>query len=165
MTILAIFLSSAPKRLHMKFEQHWPRGFRGEVIWNYQHVFHANVWGPYRNIQEQTWPRRKKVKRQCTIIILATLVDFPFPMICAKIQPQGILEKKIFKVFTIYGYGSHLGQWTATILAIFHSPALGRLQMKFEQHWPRGSRGEVVWNSQHFPIQIQMHREANLTSL
>ena len=50
-------------------------------------------------------------------------------------------EDDFFKVFTIYGHGGHLGQWTATILAILHSPAPGRLQMKFEQHWPRGSRG------------------------
>ena len=32
-----------------------------------------------------------KVKCQCTTFILATLVDLPSPMICAKIQPQGIL--------------------------------------------------------------------------
>ena len=34
---------------------------------------------------------RKKVKRQRTTILLATLVDLPSPMIPAKIQPQGIL--------------------------------------------------------------------------
>ena len=33
----------------------------------------------------------KTFKRQSTIIILAILVDLPSPMICAKIQPQGIL--------------------------------------------------------------------------
>ena len=32
--------------------------------------------------------------------------------------------------------------------------------MKFEQNWPRGSRGEVVCNSEHFPI--QMHKVAKL---
>ena len=37
----------------------------------------------------------------------------------------------------------------ATILAIFHFPDPVRLQIKFEQHWPRGSRGEI-WNSEHF---------------
>ena len=80
-------------------------------------------------------------------IILATLVDPPPPMIYAKIQPQGILgsgEEDFLNVFTIYGHGGHLGQWTITILAIFHFPAPGRLQMKFEQHWPRGSRREVI---------------------
>ena len=43
----------------------------------------------------------KKVKCQYTTIILATLVGLPFPMICAKIQPEAssILEEKIFKVF------------------------------------------------------------------
>ena len=88
---LAIFRSPAPRRLHMKFEQCWPRGFRGEVIWNYQHFYHTNVWGPYKCIWKQTWPHCKKVKRQCTTIILATLVDLLFLMLCAKIQPKGIL--------------------------------------------------------------------------
>ena len=68
-------------------------------------------------------------------------------MIPAKVQPKGILGSEgedFLKVFTIYGRGGHLGQWTATILAIFRSPTLRRLHMKFEQNWPRGSRGEVV---------------------
>ena len=59
-------------------------------------------------------------------------------------------RRRFLKVFSIYGYGGHLGQWTATILAIFHSPAPEGLQMKFEQHWPRGSREGVIWNSEHF---------------
>ena len=46
---------------------------------------------PYKCIRKQNWPYRKKVKCQCTTIILATLVALPFPMIYAKIQPQGIL--------------------------------------------------------------------------
>ena len=53
-------------------------------------------------------------------------------------------RSRFLKVLTIYGHDGHLGQWTATNLAIFHSPAPGRLQIKFEQHWPRGSRGEVI---------------------
>ena len=95
---------SCPRRLRMKFEQHWPRGFRGKAIWNYQHFFHTNVWGPYKCIQKQTWPRRKKVKCQCMTIILSTLEDRPFQMIYAKIQPQAIpgLENKIFKCFFPY---------------------------------------------------------------
>ena len=40
---------------------------------------------------KQNWPHGKKVKCQCTTIILATLVDLQFPMIYVKIQPQGIL--------------------------------------------------------------------------
>ena len=53
-------------------------------------------------------------------------------------------RRRFLKVFTIYGHGGHLGQCTATILAIFHSPNLRRLHMKFVQNWHRGSRGEVV---------------------
>ena len=47
---------------------------------------------PYKCIRKQNWPYRKKVKCQYMTIILATLVDLPFPMIYAKIQPQGILS-------------------------------------------------------------------------
>ena len=46
---------------------------------------------PYKCIGKQTWPCRKKVKCQCTTIILAILEDLPFPMIYAKIQPKGII--------------------------------------------------------------------------
>ena len=74
--ILTTIHSPNLRRLRMKFEQNWPRGSRGEVVWNSEHFSH---------------PHRKKVKCQCTTIILATLVDLPFPMIYAKIQPQGIL--------------------------------------------------------------------------
>ena len=42
-------------------------------------------------IGKQTLSCRKKVKCQCTTIILATLVALPSQMIYAKIQPQGIL--------------------------------------------------------------------------
>ena len=41
-------------------------------------------------------------------------------------------RRRFLKVFTIYGHGGLLGQWTATILAIFRSPNLRRLHMKFE---------------------------------
>ena len=53
-------------------------------------------------------------------------------------------------MMTIYGHGGHLGQRTVTILAIFYSPYLRRLHVKFEQNRPKGSREEVVWNSEHF---------------
>ena len=52
--------------------------------------------------------------------------------------------RRFLKVFTIYGRGGHLGQRTATILAIFRSPILRRLHMKFDQNWLSGFRGEVV---------------------
>ena len=90
-TILAIFHSPNLRRLNMKFEQNWISSFRAEVVWNSQHFSHTNGWCPYKCIGKQTWPRCKKVKCQCTTIILATLVDLSSPMNCAKIQSQGIL--------------------------------------------------------------------------
>ena len=47
--------------------------------------------GLIQSIGKQTLPCRKKVKCQRTTIFLATLVDLLSPMICAQIQPQGIL--------------------------------------------------------------------------
>ena len=90
-TILAIFRSLYLRRLNMKFEQIWLSGIRGEVLWNSHKFSHLNVWGSYKCIGKQTWPCRKKVKCQRTTILLATLVDFSSSMICAKIQPQGLL--------------------------------------------------------------------------
>ena len=82
-TVLAIVHSPAPERLQMKSEQHWPRGH-----------LKFSAFFPYKCIGKQTWPRLKKVKYQCTTIILATLVDLLSPMIYAKIQPQGILYSR-----------------------------------------------------------------------
>ena len=91
-TILAIFCFPTLRWLHMKFEQNWLRGFRGEIVWNSQQFSHLNVWGSYKCIGKRTWPCRKKVKRQRMTVLLATLVDLPSPMIYAKIQPQSILS-------------------------------------------------------------------------
>ena len=77
-------------------------------------------------------------------LILAILVDLLSPMIYAKIT-QGILGSGEEDFYLTYGHGGHFGQRTATILATFPSPNLRRLQMKFEQNWHRGFRGEVVW--------------------
>ena len=42
---------------------------------------------PYKCIRKQNWPYCKKVKCQCTTIILTILVALLFPKIYAKIQP------------------------------------------------------------------------------
>ena len=118
---------------------------------------------PYKCIGKQTWPLRKKVM---------SVYDHYFSNFGRPPIPHNLCKdsasrhpwfwrRSVLKVFIICGYGSHLGQWTTTILASYHFPAPGRLQMKFEQHWPRGSRGDHLKFSTFFPI--QMHREANLT--
>ena len=81
-------------------------------------------------------------------------------MIPAKVQPQGILGsggEEFLKVFTIYGRGGHLGQRTATILAIFRSPTLRRLHMKFVQNWPEDPEEKLFEILNIFPI--QMHKQ------
>ena len=74
----------------------------------------------------------------------------------ARVQPQGILGlEKIFKGFYhIYGLGGHLVKWTATILAIFHFPAPGKLQLKSEQPGPEAPEEKSFKILNIFPIQI-----------
>ena len=127
-SVLAILCLLGTLILLIKFQFNWIIVFRRDVQnMNSHHFSHIIVQGPYKCMGKQILPCSKKVKRQCRTIILAILVDLPSPIICAKIV-----------------HGSHLGQWTVTILAIFCSPAPKR-----PQHWPGGFR-KVVWNSQHF---------------
>ena len=61
-----------------------------------------------------------------------------------KIIGQLVLEKKIFKVLTIYGHGGHVGHVTQTIKTIFLSVRPWRLYMKFGCNQPGSFRGEFV---------------------
>ena len=90
MPILAIFHSPAQGGSVWNLSNTGPEASE-EKSFEIINIFHTNVWGLYKCIQKQTWPCRKKVKCQCMTIILAILVDIPYPMIYAKIQPQGIL--------------------------------------------------------------------------
>ena len=73
-TILAIYHYPAPRRLHMKFEQHLAQRLQRSRL-KFSTFSHTNEWHPYKCIGKQTRPRHKKVKCQCTTIILAPLVD------------------------------------------------------------------------------------------
>ena len=66
-------------------------------------------------------------------------------MLHAKFKIIGhlVLEKKIFKVFTIYGHGGHLGHVTLTIYINFRSPFPRRLHIKFGVDWPSDFRGDL----------------------
>ena len=121
----------------MKFEQHWPRGFKGE-----EHFFYTKCMGPIQMHTEANLTSPQKGQM--------SMYDFGRPPVpddlckdSATRYPR-FWRRRFLEDLTIYEHGGHLGQWIATILAIFHFPAPGRLQMKFEQHWPRGSRGEVI---------------------
>ena len=92
----------------------------------------------------------------------------PVPEDLCKDKVPGLIwfwRIKVLKVFIMYGHGSHLGQWTATISAIFHSPNLRRLHIELEQQWPRGlmQRRSRLKFSTCFPyicmVPIQMHMQ------
>ena len=108
---------------------------------------------PYKCIGKQTWPCRKKGQMSMYDHYFSNFGRPPIPDDLSKDSAPKhprFWRRRFLKVFTIYGLGSHLDQRTATILANFHFLNLRRLHMKFEQNWPRSSRGEVVWNSEHF---------------
>ena len=61
-----------------------------------------------------------------------------------KIVGLMVLEKNLFKVFIIYGLGSHLGHVIWTIYIYIRSPFLRMLNIKFGFDWSSGLRGEDV---------------------
>ena len=50
----------------------------------------------------------------------------------------------MFKVFTIYGHGGHLGHMTLTIYTKFGPPFLRMLYVMFSFDWPRDFGEEDV---------------------
>ena len=67
-------------------------------------------------------------------------------MLPAQYQPNPLGGSEDFRrgFFTIFGHGGHLEFRIKTILAIFRSPSVWMLHMKFGYIWPSGFRGEVV---------------------
>ena len=59
--------------------------------------------------------------------------------------PFGSGEEDFWRVFTIYGHGSHLGHVTQTQQTNFRSPIPLRLHMKFGFDWPSGFGENDLW--------------------
>ena len=98
--ILAIFCPPNLRRLHMKFEQHWPRGFRGGHL-KFSTFFPYKCMVPIHMHREANLTSPIKGQMSMYNNYFSNFVDLSSLMICAKIQPQGtsVLEKKIFKGF------------------------------------------------------------------
>ena len=111
---------------------------------------HLKFWTffPYKCIEKQTLACHKKGQISMYDHYFSNFCRTPVPDDLCKDSAKRHLRfwrRRFLKVFSIYGHGGHLGQQTVTILAIFRSPNLRRLQMKFEQNCLRGFRGEVIW--------------------
>ena len=65
-------------------------------------------------------------------------------MLHAKFQEDFWFWRRFLRVFTIYGYGGHLGHVTCTIDINFLLHFSKRLHMKFGIDWPSGFREEDV---------------------
>ena len=75
----------------MKFEQHGP--VASEKKFEIINFFSIQMYGAHTNAYRSKLDLTvKKVVSQCRTIILATLVDLPSLMICAKMQLQGVLR-------------------------------------------------------------------------
>ena len=61
-------------------------------------------------------------------------------------RPASSGEEDFWRVFIIYGRGSHLGHVTQMPRTNFCSPNPRRLHIKFDFVWPSGFREEDVWN-------------------
>ena len=59
--------------------------------------------------------------------------------------PFGSGEEDFWRVFTIYGRGSHLGHVTQMPQTNFRSPNPWRLHMKFGLDWPSGFGEKDLW--------------------
>ena len=82
--------------------------------------------------------------------------------LCKDSAPRHPRFWRFLKVFTIYGHGSHLGQWNMTILPIFCSPNQRRLHMKFVQNWLSGFRGELFWKCKRMDARTHIHTDGHL---
>ena len=107
---------------------------------------------PYKCLCDQIWPWPKVGQGHPRVTIYA-IYHGPTPqMLHTKFhayRPSGSREEDFWRVFIIYGHGSHLGHVTWTPYANFRSPIPWRLHMKFDFNRPSGSRGEDVWKCEH----------------
>ena len=65
----------------------------------------------------------------------------------------------------IYGHGGHLDSGTVTICTNFQPPFNTRLQMRSEEFWPRGFRGEVVQMCERTDRRTDVHTDVLLLVL
>ena len=97
-------------------------------------------FSPYKSIRDQIWPCRKIGQGQPRVIIWTNYDGAQGPIATYQATgqwPFGSVEV-FWRVFTIYGRGSHLGHVTQTPGINFRSPIPLRLHMKFGFDWPSG---------------------------
>ena len=80
-------------------------------------TYHLSIF-LYKCIRNKSWPLHKKFKGQPRIIIWRNLVILEYPMLHTKFQDHWLFgsgEEDFLKVFTIYGYGGHLGHLNSPV--------------------------------------------------
>ena len=91
---------------------------------------------PYRSIREQIWPYHKKWTRstQCHHLNQfgsTWVIDALYQVSMS--SASWFRRRTLFKIFTIYGLGSHLGHVTLNIWTNFHPNIPWRLKFGFKR--------------------------------
>ena len=100
--------------------------------------FHFFLW---KILSYQIWPCRKIGQDQPRVIIWTNYDGLESPMLHTKFRenrPAGSGEEDFWRVFTIYGRGSHLGHVTSIMSINFHFLEPESLHIKFGFDWPSG---------------------------
>ena len=122
----------------------------GRVFWTLSVIMHFHFF-PHKCLYNQIWPWPKIGQGHPRVIIYAIYDGPTSQMLHTKFHANrpSCSGEDVWRVFTIYGHGGHLGHVTWTPYANFRSPIPWRLHMKFDFNRPSGSRGEDVWKCEH----------------
>ena len=129
----------APLKLWATFAQRLQR-------WSFEilNIYPYKCIGPIQMHMESNLTSRLKGKTSMYDHRFSNFGRPPVPDdLCLASAPRHPGEEDFLSV--LYRHGGHLSQRITTFLALFRSPNLRRLYMKFEQNWLSGFRGEVVW--------------------
>ena len=139
--LASIGLAVSQEKKFENFESEWSWSKVNECPWPLRIVYsfcvfdiidynsfwniHCFTFFPYKSIREQIWPCCIIGQGQTRVIIWINLVVLVHLMLHTKFeghQPFGFREEDFFKVFTIYGHDSHLGNVTWIVWTNFCSP-------------------------------------------
>ena len=107
------------------------------------HCFHFFL---QKSLCYQIWPCRKIGQGQPRVIIWSNYDGLESPMLHTMFRGNRSTSfgEDFWRVFTIYGRGSHLGHVTQMPRTNFRSPYARRLHIKFGFDWPSNFREEDV---------------------
>ena len=116
------------------------------ILYTFLMFFHFLLGQGQTTLCGQNPDVNRKALLLCQFVASWTNNDEPkAPMLHTKAQGQWPFGSDIWRVFTIYGRGGHLGHLTQMLRPNCRSPDPWRLHMKFGFDWPSGFGEEDLW--------------------